>query len=456
MKTLLTLLTGTLLLSFATLEPIPRHNVYFAWNATELKSTSRQVIESVYAKLPAGQSVRLGIMGPISNAHNTAEKNQINSKRANSIVSFLHQLGTEKDKVEVEDVSNAFHINTSDVTTPKILVLEVLLTKAPGWIEPAFTSIDEFLPLPVQTFTINPREDNRLVGDQGTVINIPAFTLELRNGIVPSEMNVELTEVYGNGQIVQADLHTASGGRMLQSGGTIHLAANTNGKEAQVAQGKSLELEFPYGEDEPSENMEVFNGRVDRNGNFDWVQNGLMIERVPVVRETFYINEKPVSKEEYYASLQAWEERKAQREREIAEEERMNEIYNEVASNAEAMDAYLLASEELGWINCDEFYDIPNKTNVLVRVDTTYRPSVRMVFDNLSSVMNGNYNPRNGTVTFSDVPVGEPIRLVGYSIMDGTPYIANQSMSISENLNYDLQLTATTKKQMEVELAALN
>ena len=137
------------------------------------------------------------------------------------------------------------------------------------------------------------------------------------------------------------------------------------------------------------------------------------------VREEFYINDVKVSKEEYLARMQAWEDRKAERERQEAEWAKEEEINNEIAANGEAMDAYLLQSDQLGWINCDEFYDVENKTDVIVYVDTTYRPSVRMVFDNISSVMGGDYNHRLGTVTFRDVPVGEPVRLVGYSIMDG-------------------------------------
>ncbi|MCF8464436.1 MAG: hypothetical protein K9G41_06330 [Flavobacteriales bacterium] len=455
MKMLTAFLLSTLAMAYFSNEPIPKHNVYFAWNEPEIKSTSRQVIEAIYAKTPAGTKVRFGIEGPISSAHNTADKNRITSERANNIVDLLKQLGSDKDHIEIIDVTDPYLTKPSELTSSKPFQLEVLLSKAQGWVSPAFTSIDEFLPLPVQTFNINPREDNRLVGAQGTIINIPAFTLELKNGTVPSTMIVELKEVYGGGTIVQANLHTASGGKMLRSGGTIHIDANTNGKPAMVASGKHLDLEFPHG-DEVAENMEVFNGRVDRSGNFDWVPKAGIVQLESRVREEFYINDVKVSKEEYLARMQAWEDRKAERERQEAEWAKEQEISNEVAANAESMDAYLLKSDQLGWINCDEFYDVENKTDVIVYVDTTYRPSVRMVFDNISSVMGGDYNHRTGTVTFRDVPVGESVRLVGYSIMDGKAYMDNRNVIVSEKLKHDLKLAATTKQQMESELASLN
>ena len=406
------------------------------------------MVEAVYAKLPAGQQIRFGIEGPISSVHGTVERNRITADRANNIVALLKRIGTEKDVVEIVDVTNPYLIKPLELAAPKPFELEVLLTKAAGWVEPSFTSIDDYLPLPIQTYSINPREDNRLVGAQGTVINIAAYTLELKSGSVPSEMTVELTEVYGGGQLVQANLHTASGGKMLRSGGTILIDANTNGKPAQVARDKHLDVEFPHGE-EVAENMEVFNGRVDRRGNFDWVPKRGTIQRESRVREEFYINDIKVSKEEYVARMQAWEDRKEERERQ-------EEIESQMASNEAAMDAYLLQSDELGWINCDEFYDVEDKTDVIVFVDTTYRPSVRMVFDNINSVMGGDYNQRNGTVTFKDVPVGETVRLVGYSVMDDVPYMANANVLVSEGLKKDLKLSQTTKIEMESELASLN
>jgi len=459
MKTFFALFLSTALISFTTSQTVPRHNVFFPWNSTELKGTSAAVVESIYKKLANGNKVRFGIKGPISNVHNTTEKNRMTSERANSIVALIEQIKSEDDKIEILTITPLFSPTNSDRGMTALLELEVLLTKAPGWIEPAFTSIDDYLPLPVQSFTINPREDNRLVGEQGTVINIPAFTLELKNGSVPSEMTVELTEVYGNGQIINANLHTNSRGRMLETGGTVNLEANAYGKPAHVAKGEAVGIEFPYRfmeEKLPEEDMQVFNGRVDRAGNFDWVEDRATGTTQAGYRETFYINDELVSKEEYYRRMQEWEERKAERERDRLEREQLNENHEVASANGEALDAYLLSTDELGWINCDRFYDVEEKTDIIVMVDTAYRPSVRMVFDNIASVMNGYYSPKAGTVTFRDVPAGEAVKIVGYSIKDDIPYMANRNVVVKQDLKMDLALTATTKAQMQSELVSLN
>ncbi|MBI1287906.1 MAG: hypothetical protein GC178_10035 [Flavobacteriales bacterium] len=372
MKILISLLVGVVLVAYNAEETIPRHNVFFAYNSSELSGSPARVVEAVYAKLASGKKVRFGINGPISNVHNTGEKNKITAARAHNIVKLLKRIGKDGDVIEIVDVTNPYRVKPADVDLSKPFDLEVILTKAVGWVEPVFTSIDEYLPLPVQTFTINPREDNRLVGEQGTVINIPANTLVLTHGNVPSQMTVELKEVYGAGQIINANLHTSSGGEMLETGGTIHLDAHTGNEKAHITNGQAIDLEFPKnGTDK--EGMQVFNGRVDRSGSFDWVNKGLVIERVPIVREKFYINGKLVSKEEYDRSLREWEERKAEAERKQKEweaeqarlaEERAKELENAKASadNDVALNAYLMSTTELGWINCDRFPEISAKT----------------------------------------------------------------------------------------------
>lgn len=446
MKTLLTTLLCALSL-VAMSQTVSRHNVFFAANSSNLQGSSARVVASVYKKLPAGNQIRLGIEGPISRHHDNMERNRITAARTHSILSFLKTITQENDNFIVVDANNHNSFMQAELAARREFDLEILLTKAPAWVEPAFASIDEFLPIPVQTFTINPKEANRLVGEQGTVINIASNTLTLGNGLVPNQMTIELKEVYGNGQIVQANLHTCSGGRMLNSGGTIHLNAHTDGKKAKIADGKELKLEFPHGET-ISENMETFNGRVDRNGNFDWIPNSREQMQIEL-RESFFINGEEVSAKEYYDRIEAWENRKAAQEREA-------EIEQQVAANEEAMNAYLLNSDQLGWINCDEFMEVENTTEVIVMVDTTLRPSVRMVFDDISAVLNGDYDERAGIVRFSDVPVGRSVRLVGYSIMENVPYMANTSVTVSAGLKKNLTLAQTTKPQMEADLASLN
>jgi hypothetical protein len=162
------------------------------------------------------------------------------------------------------------------------------------------------------------------------------------------------------------------------------------------------------------------------------------------VRERYYINDVEVSREEYMAMRARFEEMEREREAEMA-----------VAKNDEALDAYLLKSSELGWINCDRFYDAAQVTDMIVQVDTALRPSVRLVFDDINSVLAGNYDARSGQVRFSGIPVGQKVRVVGYSIVNDVPYMASQPMVIRENGSETLRLQQTSRAGMEEQLASL-
>ena len=358
--------------AFALGQPVPKHNVYFPWNSSDLEGSPARVVQSVFSQLPTGKSVRFGIEGPVANHYTDADRNMLTTERAVSICELLEEMGANQEQLSITDLTPV---------GAKNLVLEVLAKKGRGVevVPPTFTSLSELLPLHTQRFTIDPRKDNVLHGAQGTLIRFPANTLCDASGRVPSTMEIALTEAYGSGQILRADLHTMCGGKPLESGGTVHLAATTGNQAAQVSPGKEFDLEFPKtGRDD---GMEAFYGRTNRNGGFDWVRAARTVTTTSS-RTEYYINGKQVSKDEYMAKLNRWKD-----------EERMMDAHAEAARNDAQADAILLKSGQLGWINCDRFIDAGPLTDVLVSVDTSLRPSVRMVFEGMNSAISGPLTP---------------------------------------------------------------
>lgn len=443
MRTLAIFFTFIVLSSFSKHNRSPIHNVYFPHDSAQLSGTNAQLVKDVYAKTPQGQSVRFGIMGGFTSSLDMYQRNRLSIDRAKSIVNLLEGLGADTEQINVTDRYKEYGWPIGDGQGEHELALQVEVLKGRPWAAPVITSLDKYLPLPVQHFTIDPRKLQTITGEQGTVITIPAKTLCCSDGTVPASMEVELTEVYGRNQLVNANLHTTSNGKVLESGGTVLMEAFCNKRPAKVASGKELELSFPL-KDEPQDGMETFIGVTDQAGNFDWTRQRSGSFGGTSVRESYFINDRKVSKEEYLATKARYTELQQVRENEQAEE-----------ANSSALDAYLLKSGSLGWINCDKFYDATATTEFVVQVDTTLRPSVRMVFDNINSVLAGNYDARTGKVRFSGVPVGEPVRLVGYSIVNDTPYMNAVGTVIKANGSHTLQLQQTTKQGMEQQLASL-
>jgi hypothetical protein len=74
----------------------------------------------------------------------------------------------------------------------------------------------------------------------------------------------------------------------------------------------------------------------------------------------------------------------------------------------------MLASNQLGWINCDRFYESKQpKTEFTVEVNVSedIDPAVVMVFKDINSVLPFSYRKGNSFV-FSGVPVNAQIEIV--------------------------------------------
>lgn len=443
MRTLLMLPVIVLLASFSLDTRMPLHNVYFPHDSAVLSGSNAKLVEEVYARVAAGQSVRFGIMGSFTSTLDMIGRNRLSTDRANSLVNLLEALGAEPDHIKVSDRYKEFGWSKGDGGGLHEMALQVEVQKGDAWVAPRIMAINDYLPLPVQTFAIDPRKDAQIVGALGTVINIPANTLRCTDGSIPPRMDMELTEVYGRDMLVNAGIHTVSNGRMLESGGTVLLEAHCRNCPGTVVPGKTIDLSFPR-DGEAKEGMETFIGRKDRAGNFNWERDGRSANGGSETRYRYYINDREVSREAFMAL-----------EAEMKEREQVEENLEAVAANSTALDAYLLKSSELGWINCDRFYDSEEVTDMIVQVDTALRPSVRLVFDNINAVMAGNYDARSGQVRFTGIPVGERVRVVGYSIVNEVPYMASQPTVVRANASETLRLQETTRSGMEQQLASL-
>lgn len=422
---------------------VPLHNVFFPHDSAVLSGSNARLVEDVYGRVAAGQSVRFGIMGSFTSTKDMMGRNRLATDRANSIVNLLETLGAETDHVKVTDRYQEFGWSSTDGHGLHEMALQVEVLKGDAWAPPRITAINDYIPLPVQTFVIDPRKDAEIIGALGTVINIPANTLRCTDGTVPPRMDMELTEVYGRDRLVNANIHTVSNGRLLESGGTVLLEAHCRNCPGIVSPGRAIDLSFPRDE-AAKDGMETFMGRIDRSGNFNWEQDRGSANGGTEIRYRYYINDKQVSREEYMALKSKFEEM-----------ERVQENLDAVAANNTALDAYLLKSSELGWINCDRFYEAEAVTDMVVQVDTSLRPSVRLVFDNINAVMAGNYDARSGQVRFSGIPVGERVRVVGYSIVNDVPYMASQPTTVRTGGSETLRLQQTTREGMEQQLASL-
>lgn len=117
---------------------------------------------------------------------------------------------------------------------------------------------------------------------------------------------------------------------------------------------------------------------------------------------------------------------------------------------------YMFSATEMGWINCDRFWDLEDseKTDFIVKTNNTTETRIQIIFKDVKSIMTGTYE--NGDLVFKNIPKGKEIKIIGISYSNGKPTLA-VGESITDSKNFELNdFKEFTLDQLEMELNKLN
>ena len=160
-----------------------------------------------------------------------------------------------------------FSCNTSqDKEQPeqKTITIEDRVLYPKTTLSPLFDSLQPA----IQTFTIKGDQDTLLVGKNGTTLTILKNTFVNSYGQPATTVSIDLVEVNSIADIIQANLQTTSGDKILQTGGMFFIDAKENNNSLAVAEGKSIYVEVKANFKDPQ--MKIFDGKFDNKGRIDW------------------------------------------------------------------------------------------------------------------------------------------------------------------------------------------
>jgi hypothetical protein len=96
-----------------------------------------------------------------------------------------------------------------------------------------------------------------------------------------------------------------------------------------------------------------------------------------------------------------------------------------------ALDYYMFAVTEMGWINCDRFWDTDDpKIDFIVKTKAPGDAKVQLVFQDINSIMTGKY--KNGHIVFNNVPVGRKVKVIGINYANGKPAMATAETTVNK------------------------
>jgi len=135
--------------------------------------------------------------------------------------------------------------------------------------------------------------------------------------------------------------------------------------------------------------------------------------------------------------------------------ERKNKILDQQIEagiiNNSTVSRYLVKTSNLGWINCDRFYQISEDEKMdLQFASGSYDDRYFLVFKNIRSLIRP--SKIDGNIVFKGIPKGEEVRLVAMKVKDGSASLAKQDFTLGSNVDVDLTFASAEMKELRKAL----
>ena len=109
------------------------------------------------------------------------------------------------------------------------------------------------------------------------------------------------------------------------------------------------------------------------------------------------------------------------------------------ATNSRQMDmlmSYVFQISQMGWINCDRFYNVANKNDIIVNLPLEFKGRVNLALRNVRSFVPGFTSP--GKIFFRGVPAGEEFTLLCFDSNDKGDLLLSKIKGVADGTQYDV------------------
>lgn len=477
MKKILPLFAAMLLTLSITAQDI-NTVLLFESNGPNLKTSSSEKLEKIFDNTKPGERISFEMMGAVSRNYSSEDHSNMALSRANLLIDVLVQFGVSHDNIELKSqeifqptvCKEPYTVYTVSMIMPGTLITEPLM---PAQDEPQrMLDLSDYVLKETQHFTVDPQRTIIVKGEEGTVVTFPAYSFVYANGTpVTGDVDIELEEFYSSSDLLAHGLTTMSDGRLIESGGTIYVQASCNGQAIKMAPGAEFVMDFPIAGAE-LEGMQTFTGTRLSDGTMNWtvpqedivgVLDQAYNDVIDGVYDEILINDMNIDQYQWNninnnnrGYYQYYGEYGIDTAAMTVEEKQEYYAQLEYQENTGKMDSYMLSSSELGWINCDRFYDVvaEEKTNLIVQVEGDPQAAVRLVFSDIKCVMGG-YGT-NENIAFNSIPIGQKATVIAYYMIDDQPYFAMQEVTIPKDGKVTVEPLLVSETELKKGLESLD
>lgn len=393
----------------------------------------------------------------------------------------------------------------------------------------AFT--DAYTKSITQTFTVTRNSITLVTGKKGLKVTVNPAQLETIDGQpVEGDITVKMVELTTSEDLFRSNAATMSNGKLLASGGSYYVGMECNGKPLRIKAAASVQMEFPRIK---NEDMELFYGDRDKEGNMNWVKADEPLEfrytqarftayeppfpdndlrkrfkskfrLFKSLKEEIYFNDKLMTIEqfahllqqrgvdknidtlliplyEFYKGLKydpkrkydtikryrlvsckdiedemAWKEQERKITEERDEANRQYALQWRAGNTLEGkLQAYYAPSgvRNLGWINCDRFYQSPQLIETPVDIPYTFNdPSIQyfLIYKSINGLMSGRLvKNSNQQYVLTNLPSGEAVTIVAFTKQNGVIYNCKEDFTITAGKVLQPEFKAVSTEEMK-------
>ncbi|MFM9984613.1 MAG: OmpA family protein, partial [Flavobacteriales bacterium] len=216
-----------------------QHNL-FATNSCELKKNAMDSLDAWTKNHTADKDMLFRVQGFADSRNSDDYNTELAAKRSKAVAEYLRKNGFSN--VFEQSFGEGNPVCNED--TPECLALNRRVEIWTNGKDDVLSLSDYFGKKPAQVFYINPKIENQIQGKEGTKVVIPAFAFELNDKTVHDTVRIELTEFYNKGEMLLNGLTTKADDGLIESAGTVHIAAYDKQAQLTLQTGKVIGLAF--------------------------------------------------------------------------------------------------------------------------------------------------------------------------------------------------------------------
>lgn len=324
---------------------------------------------------------------------------------------------------------------------------------------------------PGQKIIVPSGKIQQVIGKKGIRITVDPSALETINGEpLGSQIEIELKEINNQEDLFKNDAPTISDGQLLVSGGAYYIGMSSGGNQLKIKPGKGLSIQIP----KTSKNeMQLFYGERDSAGVLNWVAAGKKItpEKIITLDTAIALKNKIITEvaarpikdtSKQISDLERLFNYADERGGRISAAEfkalvnsnpvdsdgtdfttRVTEVLDTITGKKmkEVYTNYYNPVEikNLGWINCDRFYNSPGKSEIRCEFDSSLNvtsAAIYVIFKNINSMLKETVIKSNDMAPGklkNQYPVGESVTIIGVTNVGGKFYESKQELVLQSN-----------------------